>query len=74
MATVLTRITIQCKNRREYKLVGVHLRGCQTHLNTCGREHSFEFDANPLLLRYSGSFHEQVFDEWDKQFPKNKDA
>lgn len=69
MATVITTFTIKCENRKEFKRVGLHLNSCKKHLDGCGKEHSFNYLSNPLLLTYTGAFHEQEFKNWDDQFP-----
>lgn len=69
MAIVSTRIVIKCKNRKEYKQVGVHIGSCKKHFDGCKDHQSFDYIANPLLLTYSGSFHDQVFEGWNAEHP-----
>ncbi|MGJ8685839.1 MAG: hypothetical protein ACSHWQ_00060 [Spongiibacteraceae bacterium] len=69
MAIVQTSVVIKCKDRREFKLVGAHVKSCQDHFDGCDHGQSFHYIANPLLLTYSGTFHDQIFEEWEKNSP-----
>lgn len=69
MATVATSVVIQCKDRNEYRRVGVHLKSCKATLDAMGEEHSFVYVARPIRMQYAGIFEEIDFEQWDDQFP-----